>query len=75
VEGAIEVGAVLLFNNCAPAHLAARLHAAACPMVAMADRPGRRVAAIRDNLEWEIADLEERGWPVKRCKCLAQGGG
>jgi hypothetical protein len=68
---------VLLFNTCAASHLAARVHSPACQMVVSASRarPGARsVVVIRDepagHLAEEIADLSERGWAVKRCKCL-----
>ncbi len=61
---------VLLFSNVARADLAARLHAPSCSMVNTSK--GRRgcVTRIDDPTEEDIADLNERGWPVKRCKCL-----
>ena len=61
---------VLLFNKCAASHLAARVHADTCPLVAAARRSRGRVVVIETDLEEQIADLNERQWPVKRCKCL-----
>lgn len=68
------VRVVLLFSNVARADLAARLHAPTCAMVNVAK--GRRGATTRqDNPTAEdLADLNARGWPVKRCKCLPPEG-
>jgi|HubBroStandDraft_3_1064219.scaffolds.fasta_scaffold125503_2 hypothetical protein len=63
-------GAVLTFNTCSAPHLAARLHAPDCPMVNMAKNSRGRVTMIPSVDEEEIADLNERGFPVKACKCL-----
>lgn len=61
-------GAVLLFNTRKGAKDAARLHAESCPMVSTR---GRRVIAVYgDELKHEVADLEDRGFTVTRCKCL-----
>lgn len=59
---------VLLFNNCAAAHNVARVHASTCPLVAAAkaSRGAVRVTTADDET---IADLNERGFPVKFCKC------
>lgn len=61
-------GLVLLFNTCADPSRAARLHAANCPMLNTAKR-GRKAHATSDDLPGQVSDLEERGYPVKRCKC------
>ena len=61
---------VLLFNKCAASHLAARVHAETCPEVARARGSRGKVAVITEDLEAAIADLNDRDWPVKRCKCL-----
>lgn len=63
------MSAVLLFNTCAASHLAARLHSATCPMVNAAKR-GHKVRAVTTDVEAHVADLNERGFTVKRCKCL-----
>jgi len=67
---------VLLFSTTKPANVAARIHAADCAMV---NTSGRKVIPQRfengvdpetgDTLVEVEADLEERGYPVKRCKC------
>lgn len=56
---------VLVFNTVARADLAARLHSESCSMV----RARGGVVVIREDLECEMQDLCERGFPVKRCKC------
>jgi hypothetical protein len=62
---------VLLFNTAADAHLAARLHAATCPMVNTAAKRGRKsVKLIDEDVQENVDDLNERGFTVKRCKCL-----
>lgn len=63
---------VILFNTVAAPHLAARLHDSECPMVKnMASRPGRRTPVRWSVVDAaDIADLNERGFPVKECKCL-----
>jgi hypothetical protein len=61
---------VLLFNNCAASHNAARVHADTCPLVAAARKSRHRVAVIEGDLTADIADLNERQFPVKFCKCL-----
>jgi hypothetical protein len=66
---------VLLFNCCAASHLAARVHSSACPMVAAAKKSRGRVkvrteGALHVALDEEIADLNERGFPVRECRCL-----
>jgi hypothetical protein len=63
---------VLLFNTVARAELAARIHSSGCTMVLnTASRKGRRtpVIAMRNFDEADVADLNERGYPVKRCGC------
>lgn len=60
---------VLLFNRCADSSRAARVHAATCPLVAAARKSHSKVAVIENDLEETIADLEERQWPVRYCKC------
>lgn len=60
---------VLLFHTVADATCAARLHASDCPMLRTAKRGG--VVKRHDNPSQEdLDDLNERGYPVKRCKCL-----
>lgn len=66
----IAVRTVLLFSNVARPDLAARLHAAECPMVNTSKGHRGAVNRIDDPTDDDIADLNERGWPVKRCKCL-----
>jgi hypothetical protein len=59
---------VLLFNTVSKPELAARVHRSSCPLVTNAAR--RRGKVIRDEASEEvIADLEDRGYPVKFCKC------
>lgn len=67
-------GLVLLFNTCADSSRAARLHATSCPMV-NTSKGGGKVKASTDTAEIaiEVADLEGRGFPVKRCKCCRRG--
>jgi hypothetical protein len=60
---------VLLFNTCAHHSLAARLHADDCPMVRMARR-GSGVIRTDNPSQEDIDNLNEREFPVKRCKCL-----
>ncbi len=64
------VKVVLLFSNVARADLAARLHAPSCSMVQTSKGRRGRLTRIDDPTEEDIADLNDRGWPVKRCKCL-----
>lgn len=62
---------VLLFNKCAASHLAARVHVDSCPMVAAARHSRGKVVVIEgDDVAENVVDLNERQWPVKRCKCL-----
>jgi hypothetical protein len=69
---AVPAGAVLLFNTAAPSHLACRLHSATCPMVntARARRGRGKVKLIESDVAECVADLIDRDWPVKTCKCL-----
>jgi hypothetical protein len=60
-------GLTLLFYTAAPVGRTAQLHASTCSMVRAAD--GRRVRKIAEGLEAVVADLIDRGFPVKRCKC------
>lgn len=63
-------GLVLLWNTAAHPDRAARLHAAACPMVNTGRRGGKSTTKIvTEDLEATVADLNEREYPVKRCKC------
>jgi len=68
---------VLLFNTSADPALAARLHASTCNMVNTASKRGmfRRVRLITDenlapysSVQETVDDLNERGYPVKKCK-------
>lgn len=62
---------VLLFSCAADSSRAARVHADSCPLVTVARRSRMgRVQVIESDLEFHVADLNERGFPVKRCKCL-----
>ena len=78
-------GSVLLFNPSGTAKSAAKLHALGCSMLQIAGTQGRAVPggivylgkrstavsgdkAVRD----EVDDLEERGYRVTECKCLAR---
>jgi hypothetical protein len=61
---------ILLFNTCAAPHLAARLHADDCEMVRMARGSRGKVKVISQDLEFEVSDLNDRGYAVKECKCL-----
>ena len=63
-----DVRVVLLFNTCADASRAARLHTADCPMT---NTSGRRVIRTEGaELPAQIADLRERGFSVRECKCI-----
>lgn len=65
-------GLVLLFSTSAAPERAARLHAAGCNMVNTAGRkviPQHFTGNDDPELAETIADLEEREFPVKRCKC------
>ena len=67
----MSTATVLLFNTCAAPQLAARLHTAECAMVNTAkSRPRGKVKLITGDIEETVADLNERGFPVKECKCL-----
>jgi len=64
---------VLLFSTVAAAHLAARLHSSECPMVKNASTKGGRRSTLKCDegvTQEDVDDLNARGWPVKRCKCL-----
>jgi len=61
---------VLLFHTAAHPTRAARLHAVDCPMVNTAKRRGGVVRAHLDPDQESIDDLNERGFPVRECKCL-----
>ena len=60
-------GLTLLFNTAAPVGRTALLHASTCSMVRTAD--GRRVRKITEDVGGVVADLIDRGFAVKRCKC------
>lgn len=62
---------VLLFSTVAPAAQAARLHAPTCPMTNTGK--GRRgFVRSMPATDEAIADLNERGFIVKRCKCCKE---
>jgi hypothetical protein len=65
-------GIVLLFKTVGPAGRAARLHKRDCPMVNTGK--GRRSSTkLCDPIEQaEIDDLNERGFKVIACKCIAK---
>jgi hypothetical protein len=60
---------VLLFNTAAPVHLAASVHDSECRMVNTGRKKGGAVK-IDFNVDEAVADLRERGWPVRLCKCI-----
>ena len=65
---------VLLFNTAAHPDRAARVHASTCPMLNVAAKAGRGARVVKriegDGLDFTISDLNERGFPVKTCRCL-----
>jgi hypothetical protein len=61
-------GLVLLFHLATDPARAARLHARACPMV-NTSKTNRGVVRRLDADLTVIADLEDMGFPVKRCRC------
>ena len=67
---------VLLFNSSAQPVNAARLHAATCPMVNTGKPNGKagKVVRIDAPSATDIADINEQGYPVKRCKCCKEPG-
>jgi len=80
---------VLLFNTAADPSRAARLHAPDCPMLRTATgrrfstvhryAVGEICRGYRDPLDQAefddiVADLNDRGFPVKHCKCLNGAG-
>lgn len=58
---------VLLFSTRAHPDRAARVHAVSCPLVAAAKRS--RATKVLDADDETIADLNDREFPVKFCKC------
>ena len=67
-----STGLVLLFSTTAAPERAARLHAADCNMVNTAGSKVKAMSFANDldpELVEALSDLEERGFPVKRCKC------
>ncbi len=63
-------GLVLLFKTSGPVGNAARVHAATCPMVNTASRGIVKLSpSSGDELQAEVDDLNERGFPVAFCKC------
>jgi hypothetical protein len=61
---------VLLFHKAADAKNAARVHHDACPMINTAKPKGRGVVVACEATKEAIDDLNERGFPVKACKCV-----
>jgi hypothetical protein len=62
---------VLLFSTVADGSRAARIHSSSCQLVAAARRSRNGKTRVIDaDLDAVVADLNERGYPVKRCKCL-----
>lgn len=62
-------GLVLLFNTVAHPDRAARLHMVSCSMTNTAKGRGRTTKSF-DPVQDEIDDLNERGFPVKACRCV-----
>lgn len=64
------INLVLLFNTVKDT---ARVHVQDCPMVNTAKGSKRIVRLVTydsvEDLQEDIVDLEERGFPVKFCKC------
>lgn len=63
---------VLLFHTATDPSRAARLHDSKCLMVNTAKRRRGIVKFIMGDLDDDIADLNGRGYPVKRCKCCKE---
>ncbi len=61
--------AVLVFAKTTNPNTMARLHAPTCSVVTAARGNVRKFSVIDTTVEGEIADLEEREIPVKKCKC------
>ena len=70
IIGTTDGSLALLISTVADPSRAARLHALECNMVNTAKQNGRplRMVSIVE-LEEMVADLNEREFPVKRCKC------
>ena len=61
----------LTFNTRGTAKSAAKLHALNCNMLNVENK---RISVIREDVEAEVVDLEEREFTVVRCKCLRLAG-
>ena len=60
---------VLRFSGKAGGKTPATLHAKTCTVVAGGSNRRRGVQVIDRNVDAEVADLEARGFVVKRCAC------
>jgi len=60
---------VLVFSKRANAAQAAKLHSSECSVVAAAERKPMAFSVVRENVADECADLRERIYPVRACKC------
>jgi hypothetical protein len=68
------MGEVLAMDNAAPVNSRFRLHAAGCQALRSYNgKRGRRV--ITEDVAEEVANAEELGYPVARCKCLKKAEG
>lgn len=64
-----DVTEVLAMDNAAPVNNRFRLHTAGCN--ALRSYNGKRGrSVITDDVADAVADAEELGYPVARCKCL-----
>jgi hypothetical protein len=79
VDPATLVGLVLLYSTVAHHTRAARLHAQGCPMVNTARGRGKRTTRLIEGtveyLAMVVDDLNEREFPVKRCRCCRTARG
>jgi hypothetical protein len=57
----------LLFSTIGKAERAARLHVASCPVARAVKRTTRKMTHPDED---DVDDLNERGFPVKTCKCV-----
>ncbi len=62
-------GLALRFSGKSGVENAATLHAMTCSVVSGGSNPRRGIAVITEGVAEDVADLLERGFKVKRCKC------
>ena len=61
---------VLRFSGKSSSSNAATLHAATCSVVKGGSNPRRGIVVTTENVAFEVEDLKERGFKVKRCACV-----